>query len=149
MVSLLALLEVATMSEFEKVLIQSASEDSTSESLEEKPKLRDLNHDPHENNAPTNFKTKIYHVGSGNIIGKNIIQEFFNCTGVIPIIKGSIFLTKQISMRMLLLILWLNWKENFCISIPLYKRYSLNSPTFIILRLKRLPLLSLCMNLTV
>ena len=29
-------------------------------------------------------------MGSGNIIGKNIIQEFFNCTGVIPIIKGSI-----------------------------------------------------------
>jgi hypothetical protein len=29
-------------------------------------------------------------VGSGNVIGKNVIQEFFNCAGVIPLFKGSI-----------------------------------------------------------
>ena len=87
---LVCLLEATIMSECDKVIVESASEGSTSESLEEKPQLFDLTHDPPENEAPTNFKNKIYHVGSGNIIGKNIIQEFFNSMGVIPIIKGSI-----------------------------------------------------------
>ena len=67
---MLALLEVAIMSESEKVIIESASEDSTNEALEEKFKLFDINHAPPENKAPTNFKTKVYEVGSGNIIGK-------------------------------------------------------------------------------
>jgi hypothetical protein len=78
------------MSEFEEVVVESASKDSGSESLGEKTCSFDLNHDPPETKPSTNFKTKIYHVGSGNIIGKNIIQEFFNCAGVIPIISGSI-----------------------------------------------------------
>jgi hypothetical protein len=87
---LFALLETVILSEFEKVVIESASEDSGSESLGDKTHYFDLNHDPPETISTTNFKTKIYHVGSGNIIGKNIIQEFFNCAGVIPIINGSI-----------------------------------------------------------
>ena len=69
-----ALLETVIMSEFEKFLIESASEDSGSESLGDKTHSFDLNHDPPETNSPTNFKTKVYHVGSGNIIGKNIIH---------------------------------------------------------------------------
>ena len=87
---LVCLLEVAIMSEFHKVIIESASEDRTTESLDETLKFVDLNHDPPEPSDPTNLKTKIYHVGSRNIIGKNIIQEFFDCTGVIPILRGSI-----------------------------------------------------------
>jgi hypothetical protein len=39
-----------------------------------------------------NLKAKTFHVGDGNIIGKSVIQEFFDCTGVLPINKGSIFL---------------------------------------------------------
>ena len=74
------LLEVAIMPEFGKVIIGSASEDSTSEPLVEKPKLFDLNSDPLENEVsqdenPIVFKTKTYHVGSGNIIGKNIFKN--------------------------------------------------------------------------
>jgi hypothetical protein len=88
--SLLALLEIVIMSGLERVVVESASKDSGSESLGEKTRPFDLNHDPPEIELPTNFKTKVYHVGSGNIIGKNIIQEFFNCAGVIPIIRGSI-----------------------------------------------------------
>ena len=60
------MLEVAITSEFEKVIVESASDDSTSQSLEEKLKFFDLDHGPPENKAPMNFKTKIYHVGSGN-----------------------------------------------------------------------------------
>jgi hypothetical protein len=78
------------MSELEKVVVVSASENSGSESHGDKTHSFNLNHDPPETNSPTNFKTKVYHVGSGNTIGKNIIQEFFNCAGVIPIINGSI-----------------------------------------------------------
>ena len=46
------------MSMFEKVIVESTSEDSASESLEEKPKLFDLNHDPSENRSSIVFKTK-------------------------------------------------------------------------------------------
>ena len=66
-----SLLEVAIMSKFEKVIVENASESSTSDSLEDNPNLFDLNHDPSENRSPIVFKTKTYHVGSGNIIGKN------------------------------------------------------------------------------
>ena len=55
------------MSESEEVIIE-----NNSENLEENFESCVLNHDPLETKAPTNFKTKIYHVGSGNIIGKNI-----------------------------------------------------------------------------
>ena len=69
---LLALLKIVIMSEHEKVVVESASEDSGSESLGEKTHPFDLNHDPPEIDSPTNLNTKFYHVGSGNIIGKNI-----------------------------------------------------------------------------
>jgi hypothetical protein len=83
------------MSEFEKVTVENASEDSPSESYGEKPKLFDLNEDPpdnkfHHDETSLNLKTKTYRVESRNIIGKNVIQEFFNCTRVIPLISGSI-----------------------------------------------------------
>ena len=34
--------------------------------------------------------TKKLHVGSGNIIGKGVIQDFFTCVGTLPMLGGSI-----------------------------------------------------------
>ena len=41
-------------------------------------------------NTHSVLNSKIYHVGSGNIIGKHAIQEFFEHSIVSPLIKGSI-----------------------------------------------------------
>ena len=70
------------MSEFEKVIIESVSEVSHSELDEERQKFIDSTHDPPKSQVPitnthTVLNSKIYHVGSGNIIGKHAIQEFF------------------------------------------------------------------------
>ena len=81
---LLCLLEVAIMSEFEKVIVESTSEDSASDTEEERINIVDAIHEPPKNQVPNSnthmvLKSKIYDVGSGNIIGKHIIQEFFEC----------------------------------------------------------------------
>ena len=34
--------------------------------------------------------TKKLHIGSGNIIGKGVIQDFFTCVGALPMLGGSI-----------------------------------------------------------
>ena len=39
---------------------------------------------------PTIFHTKKFCVGSGNIIGKGVIQDFFTCAGALPSMGGSI-----------------------------------------------------------
>ena len=39
---------------------------------------------------PTILHTKKFRVGSGNIIGKGVIQDFFTCAGALPIMGGSI-----------------------------------------------------------
>ena len=41
---------------------------------------------------PLITKQKTFHVEDGNIIGKSVIQEFFDCTGSMPINKRSILL---------------------------------------------------------
>ena len=46
----------------------------------------------HETETPPIYKTKIFHVGDGNIIGQSVIQEFFDCTGYMPINRKSILL---------------------------------------------------------
>ena len=46
----------------------------------------------HETETPPNYKAKTFHVGDGNIIGKSVILEFFDCTGSMPISKRSILL---------------------------------------------------------
>ena len=46
----------------------------------------------HETEKPPNYKTKIFRVGDGNVIGKSAIQEFFDCTRSMPINKRSILL---------------------------------------------------------
>ena len=43
---------------------------------------------PHE--EPTILHTKKFRIGSGNIIGKGVIQDFFTCAGALPIMGGSI-----------------------------------------------------------
>ena len=39
---------------------------------------------------PTILHTKKFWIGSGNIIGKGVIQDFFTCVGALPIMGGSI-----------------------------------------------------------
>ena len=46
----------------------------------------------HETKTPPNYKAKTFHVGDGNVIGKSAIQEFFDCTGAMPMNKRSILL---------------------------------------------------------
>ena len=46
------------------------------------------NNDPHE--EPTIMHTKKISIGSGNIIGKGVIQDFFTCAGTLPMLGGSI-----------------------------------------------------------
>ena len=36
------------------------------------------------------FYTKKFWIGSGNIIGKGVIQDFFTCAGALPTMGGSI-----------------------------------------------------------
>ena len=36
------------------------------------------------------MQTKKFRIGSGNIIGKSVIQDFFTCAGSLPLIGGSI-----------------------------------------------------------
>ena len=57
------------------------------ENLEEKLETCSLDH---EAETPPNYKTKTFHVGDGNIIGKSVIQEFFDCMGSMPINKKYI-----------------------------------------------------------
>ena len=39
---------------------------------------------------PTILHTKKFRIGSGNIIGKGVIQDFFTCAGALPTMGGSI-----------------------------------------------------------
>ena len=39
---------------------------------------------------PTILPTKKFRIGSGNIIGKGVIQDFFTCVGALPTMGGSI-----------------------------------------------------------
>ena len=48
---------------------------------------------PHE--EPTILRTKKFRIGSGNIIGKGVIQDFFTCAGALPTMGGSILHTKK------------------------------------------------------
>ena len=44
--------------------------------------------DPHE--EPTILHTKKFWIGSGNIIGRGVIQDFFTCADALPTMGGSI-----------------------------------------------------------
>ena len=46
------------------------------------------NSDPHE--ETTMLHDKKFRIGSGNIIGKGVIQDFFTCAGALPTLGGSI-----------------------------------------------------------
>ena len=38
---------------------------------------------------PPTLHTKRFRIGSGNIIGKGVIQDFITCAGVLPSMGGS------------------------------------------------------------
>src|SRR3990170_3113414 len=40
--------------------------------------------------VPTNLDAKVFVLGHGNLLGKNIIQEFFNCVRNLPLDDASI-----------------------------------------------------------
>lgn len=44
----------------------------------------------HETENPPNYKANTFRVGDGNIIGKRVIQEFFDCTGSMPLNKKNV-----------------------------------------------------------
>ena len=48
----------------------------------------DASDDPPE--EPTILHTKKFRIGSGNIIGKGVIQDLFTCAGALPTMGGSI-----------------------------------------------------------
>ena len=56
--------------------------------------------DPLEN--PIILHTKKFRIGSGNIIGKGVIQDFFTCAGALPIWVGLFFI-ELVVLRMLYL----------------------------------------------
>jgi hypothetical protein len=47
-----------------------------------------VNSDPHE--ETTILHAKKFRIGSGNIIGKGVILDFFTCAGALPTMGGSI-----------------------------------------------------------
>ena len=47
----------------------------------------------------TTLHIKKFWVGSGNIIGKGVLQDFFTCAGALPTMGGSI-LHKLVALRM-------------------------------------------------
>ena len=54
-----------------------------------KEKLDNLADDDPSKSEPI-MQTKKLCIGSGNIIGKSVIQDFFTCAGLLPLIGGSI-----------------------------------------------------------
>ena len=71
---MLALLEIVIMSEFEKVVVESASEDSGSESLGDKTHSFDLNHDPPETKPPLILKLKFIMLEVVILLGKTLFR---------------------------------------------------------------------------
>ena len=74
---------------------------------------------------PANLDTKIFVTGSGNIIGKSIIQEFFTCTGTlvcndIPILKRTNSYAEAIFA------LALKLERRFIHTHPICKDYSMS-----------------------
>ena len=87
------LLEVAIMHKF--IIVGSGSKDSPSKTYEEEPKLLDLDNDPPDNELQNDephviWKTKHFLFGSGKIIGKNVILDFFTCIETLPSSEGPI-----------------------------------------------------------
>ena len=73
------------------------------------------------------METKRFRIGSGNVIGKSVIQEFFTCAGVIPAIGGSI-LTKTNSYVDAIILLVLELERKFIHIHPALQRLFLELP---------------------
>ena len=72
---------------------------------------------------PPILHTKKFWIGSGNIIGKGVIQDFFTCAGALPTMSGSI-LHKTSSLAYAIALLIVELEDNFYICILLYKGFS-------------------------
>ena len=73
---------VATMSETGEVIVEkdSSNDGGNLDAF--------ANSNPHEES--TILDTKNFSIGSGNIIGKGVIQDFFTCAGALPSMGSSI-----------------------------------------------------------
>jgi hypothetical protein len=85
---------------------------------------------------PSNLDSNFFEVGSGNIVGKNIIQEFFNCTGTLFAMIFQ-FLKESTVMGRLSPQLFLNLKGDLFILILPCKDCFISYQLQTTLRLKR------------
>ena len=130
------MLEVAFMSEFEKVSDVPATSaepfdhqallmenENIKRSFDEvaKEKLDNLADDDPDNEEPTIMHTKKLRIGSGNIIGKGVIQDFFTCAGTLPTLGGSI-LNKTNSLADALTLLIIELERQFVHMHPCIQR---------------------------
>jgi len=74
---------------------------------------------PHE--EPTITHTKKFRIGSGNIIGKGVIQDFFTCAGTLPTLGGSI-LNKTNSLADAITLLIIELERQFVHMHPCIQR---------------------------
>src|SRR3990170_8718776 len=77
------------------------------------------NINPHEES--TILHTKKLRIGSGNIIGKGVIQDFFTCAGALPMLGGSI-LHKTNSLMDAITLLVLELERQFVHMHPCIQR---------------------------
>ena len=85
------------------------------------------NDPPSNKEAPSVLHTKRFHVGSGDIIGKSVIQEFFTCAGTIPVLGGSI-LAKTTSYVDAIILLVVELERKFIHMHPAIQRLFLELP---------------------
>ena len=100
----------------------------------------------HETETPPNYKTKIFRVGDGNILGQSVIQEFFDCTGYMPINKKSILLETNFYAGAIVMLVE-KLERNFVHIHPALQKVFYELPNINHPIAKRLPPLSLCVNL--
>ena len=72
---------------------------------------------------PPILHTKKFRIGSGNIIEKGVIQDFFTCAGALPIMCGSI-LHRTSSLADAISLLVVELGRQFLHCILAYKEFS-------------------------
>ena len=73
---------------------------------------------------PPILHTKKFRIGSGNIIGKGVIQDFFTCAGALPSMGGSI-LHRTSSLADAIAMLVVELERKFMHMHPCIQRISL------------------------
>ena len=125
------------MSTLDEVIVESGSDDNSRESKEEVPKTPTHDNDNLHNEIPLTWKTKRLCIGSGNVIGKSVIQEFITCAGVILAIVGSI-LTKTNSYVDAIVVFVIELERKFMHVHPALQRLFLELPNILDPRAKKL-----------